>query len=392
MSGYLFTFSDENALFEAMRKGRYATLMKAKWGAAHLPTLGDYMTMRPGDRVYFFSKRMVYGIGEIVSLAPGSVVIENRDGVTRRGTLGIAEPDESLVLDDPVPPAKEDDRRTYRWVVAFQASPFMFSRGIDMDDLLASNRSAFRSLRVFEKRSFIELDDEEEVAFRTALLRKNIDVLKNPSAGGTLEHEDISEHARIFQILQTSNRGLRAGELVATYRKRNGALSSEAALEIALIRQLWVDKDQATAAVFGDWDYISHQVAASPAKSIQYMDRMDVFGYRWLDPNDRIIEKYFVVELKKDTVRGDDLQQLMKYVDWVKEEYANGDYSLISAFLVGHGIDEASVGAVLPTAERYSLAGYRPPVPCRWLDVTLLRYSADSNGYVSFSEARITNS
>lgn len=389
MSGYLFAFNDEDTLFEAMHKGRYSTLMKAKWGPAHLSTLGDYMTMRPGDRVYFFSKRMVYGIGEIVALAPDAVVVENRDSVTRRGTLGVAGPDELLILDDPAPPDDEDDRRVYRWVVAFQASPFMFTRGIDMDDLLTSNRSAFRSLRVFERRSFIELDDEEEVAFRTALLRRNADVLRDPSAGGVLEHVDISEHDRIHRILQSGDRKPKTGELVATFRKRDGSVSSEAALELALIRQLWTERDQSTTAVFGDWDYISHQVAASPAKSVQYMDRMDVFGYRWLDPNDRIIERYFVVELKKDTVRGEDLQQLMKYVDWVKEEYANGDYSLISAFLVGHDVDDASVRAALPTAERHSLHGYRPPVPSIWLDVTLVRYAAEPNGHVAFSETQV---
>ena len=31
--------------------------------------------------------------------------------------------------------------------------------------------------------------------------------------------------------------------------------------------------------VFGHWDYISRQVVASPFKPVDYMDRIDIFGY-----------------------------------------------------------------------------------------------------------------
>lgn len=98
MAGYLFSFGDEDALFDSMSRGRYSTLMKAKWGPAHLPTLGDYATMRQGDRVYFFAKRMVYGIGVITDRVQGCTVLENREGVTGRAMLGIADENETCVL------------------------------------------------------------------------------------------------------------------------------------------------------------------------------------------------------------------------------------------------------------------------------------------------------
>lgn len=53
------------------------------------------------------------------------------------------------------------------------------------------------------------------------------------------------------------------------------------------------------------------------ALQFRYMDRMDVFGYQWLEPSDKIVGKCFVAEIKKDRVCGEDLQQVMKYVDWL---------------------------------------------------------------------------
>ena len=386
MAGYLFSFGDEDALFDSMSRGRYSTLMKAKWGPAHLPTLGDYATMRQGDRVYFFAKRMVYGIGVITDLVQGCTVLENREGVTGRATLGIADENEACILQDPEPPAKENERRTFRWVVAFEPDPFMFKAGIDMDDLLSSNQFAFRSLRVFEKRSFIKLDDEEELAFRTAILRRNAEILRHPTEQGIFDTRHVEEGERIARLAAGRDVSPKIQDLVLSYRRRNGSLESESALEVALLNQLGRKRDSDTIDVFGEWDYISHQVAASPAKSIQYMDRMDVFGYQWLKPSDKIVGKYFVAELKKDRVCGEDLQQVMKYVDWLKAERASGDYSLIRAFLVGHDFDLNSIREALPTAERYNLVGYRPPQPRRWLDVVLVAYDVEEDGYVRFTK------
>jgi hypothetical protein len=33
----------------------------------------------------------------------------------------------------------------------------------------------------------------------------------------------------------------------------------------------------------------------------------------------------------------------MKYVDWVKNEYAYGDYSMIKAFMIGFGFTDALI-------------------------------------------------
>ena len=48
------------------------------------------------------------------------------------------------------------------------------------------------------------------------------------------------------------------------------------AIEAGLIHQFSIN-DPHTCDLFGEWDYLSHQVIASPFKPIDYMDKMDLF-------------------------------------------------------------------------------------------------------------------
>ena len=157
MAGYLFTFKSPELLFECIRNGVYSTKMSPRWTQATESTLADYVGMAPGDNVYFFSKRTVYGIGEIIEIAPGQTVINNVPSATDGTVIDykFIDPDPVISTDNSV----FDEGRIQRWVIAFKPSPFFFETGIDMDDLLQSNPTAFRSLRVFWNRSFIKLDD-----------------------------------------------------------------------------------------------------------------------------------------------------------------------------------------------------------------------------------------
>lgn len=386
MAGYLFTFEKKSeGHLNAMRFGRYSTNMGIGWGSSTQGTLGDYITMRPGDSVYFFSDRIVYGIGAIVEVMPGYPVLENYEGATNQSVSpDDVSPSEAIL---PRPPDKDGKPRVFRWVVSFEPDPLMFRRGVDMDDLLNSNPEAFRSLRVIWKRSFIKLDDTEEMAFRAAILRRNLDVLTRPSADAIVEYDGLAERERMSALAQRHDLSMKVGEFVRNARQRDGSLRSEMALECALLHQ-WMARDATTEAVFGRWDYLSHQVHASPAKPVDYMDKMDVFGYRWIPGYAPIIEKYLVCELKKDVAKGEDLQQVMKYVDWVESEYANGDYSMVSAFLVAQRFDMESIEAALPSTERWSLLSARPPKPLSWHDLTLVEYSTDDEGRVEFRVVR----
>ncbi|MFU7517948.1 hypothetical protein AB4668_19500, partial [Clostridium sp. HCS.1] len=85
--------------------------------------------------------------------------------------------------------------------------------------------------------------------------------------------------------------------------------------------------------IFGSWDYLSHQVIASPFNAIDYMDKMDLFGFKYIEGFDTI-SKYLVVEIKKDEATKDTINQIMKYVDWITGDYSFGDYGMIQAFVV----------------------------------------------------------
>ena len=389
MAGYLFTFGDELSLFESIKRGSYSTLMNPKWNDTVASTLGDYVTMRPGDHVYFFSKRTIFGIGEIASVTAETVVAENYEGASLKPKVDYAFINLNSIMDDPVV-TTENGEKVKRWVISFKPSPHFFVTGIDMDDLLLSDQKVFRSLRVFERRSFIKLDDEEDAAFKTALLRRNIEALYNPSPKNVFRCDFEETLEKYRSKIGSRDVAPDIPGLLASSRKRNGALTSEMLLEVGLLYQL-ANHDEQTEAVFGVWDYLSHQVAASPMKPVQWVDRIDIFAFRYIYGHAPIVESYGIVELKKDTVTGGDIQQVMKYVDWVNREYGTGDYSLIEAFLVGRDFDAKSMEALADTAERKYTVG-RPAHPEEWRGLRFIEYHTDKTGRLVFEEVNFRSS
>ena len=385
MAGYLFTFGDEASLFDSIKRGSYSTLMNPKWNDTVASTLGDYVTMRPGDSVYFFSKRTIYGIGEIIAIDAEIVVAENYKGASLKPKVEYAFINQNSIVDNPVI-TTDSGEKVKRWVITFKPSPSFFATGIDMDDLLLSDPKAFRSLRVFERRSFIKLDDEEEAAFKAALLRRNIRALYNPTSDNVLECRYETTLKKYRQRIGDRDVKPDIPGLLASSRKQNGALTSEMLLEVGLLYQL-VNHDELTEAVFGTWDYLSHQVAASPMKPVQWIDRIDVFAFRYINGHAPIVESYGIVELKKDTVTGYDIQQVMKYVDWVNREYGTGDYSLIEAYLVGCNFDTESMRELAATAERKYTVG-RPAHSEEWRCLRFVEYQTDELGHIDFKEVR----
>ena len=70
MAGYIMNMNDIEAVKKCIEEGVYSTILgrpkKEKWGRAQEGTFADYFSMKPGDHIYFFCKRKIYGIGEIV--------------------------------------------------------------------------------------------------------------------------------------------------------------------------------------------------------------------------------------------------------------------------------------------------------------------------------------
>lgn len=381
MAGYLFAFNNKQSLFDCVRSGIYSTLMKEKRSVVTSSTFADFATMKPGDSVYFFSKREVFGIGEIVSILPGSAFLDDYVGASSGRNK--AQEDDSLMKYIGASNQEVPDGIIHRWIIAFKPAPYFFSQGVDMDDLLASNPIDFRSLRVFWKRSFIKFDDEEDLAFKSAILRANLQHLQSPKKPGLISCEYSASIAKLRGKPDIFSHKPDFFSYLAKRRNAKGALSSEMDLEAGLLLQLSA-KDENAVQAFGSWDYLSHQVHASPSKAVDYMDKMDVFGYSFI-PNYPIISRYLVAELKKDKATVQDLYQLMKYVDWVRSEYAGNDYGLIRAFLVAHEFDEKGISAHIEDAERSYLLNRRPPSTKQWRDITFVRYFVEESGAIRFA-------
>lgn len=383
-AGFLFSINQHDkkdaisVIADTFHQGRYATLLSAKWHNATAATLGDYLNMRPGDNVYLFSNRTVYGIGEIVSiLNNGDAAIELYDGATSKL---------SATPNHFISGSGDGKQRCFRWAVFFKPSPFFFLDGIDMDDLLSSNPDAFRSLRAFWKRSFIQLDDTENLAFKSALIRLNEAALESPDAGRFFPFSPSYSFSKIGEA--ESYNPISLERLSAEHRNSDGSLSSEMVLESNVLSSIKRHKNGA-AEVFGNWDYLAHQVTASPFKPIEYMDRIDVFGYRWVRGyENEIISKFLVVELKKGKAELSDnskrdYNQLMKYVDWVCNEYAHGDYSMIEAYLVAHSFDFENTSLMKEAITRPYVTGHQAQAHS-WDDISFVKYYTTEAGEVLF--------
>jgi hypothetical protein len=252
--------------------------------------------------------------------------------------------------------------------------PYFFKTGIDMDDILSSNPPAFRMLRVFWKLSFIKFDDEENQAFRDILLKRNQDALLDAVEGENV-FEFRPDRTRLAGQLLTDQYQFGYGVSSILSNCANGRyLMHEMALELGILHQLSV-QDPQTCAVLGVWDYLSHQVVASPFKPVDYMDKMDLFGYTYIAGFRPTKASFLVGEVKKDAATHENIDQLLKYIDWVRDEYCFGDYSMIQACLIAFDFDDSVIQHKQRFGTRKYTVGVRPAVSMEWNNITLVRYA-----------------
>ena len=157
------------------------------------------------------------------------------------------------------------------------------------------------------------------------------------------------------------------------------------ALEAAVVYDLCHNRVHA----LGAWDYVSHQVIASPFKPIDYMDKIDVLAMRYL-PNTKIPCKYLVAELKKDVADNATIDQVLKYVDWVCSEYAYGDYEAIEACIIAAKYPEDIGAYYSEVVQRYYTLGSHPVRNKHWSNLKLLRYSY-ADGELSYTDVTPQN-
>ena len=242
-----------------------------------------------------------------------------------------------------------------------------------MDDVLSSNPDAFRMLRVFWKLSFIKFDDEENQAFRDIILKRNQELLStSEQQDGVFQFEPA--RAPIADRLSAEYAFGRGMETIVSACADGDRLRHEMAIEAGIAHQL-ATQDADSCSVFGTWDYVSHQVVASPFKPVDYMDKMDLFGYAYIPGFKPTRSRFLVCEIKRDAARLEDIDQLMKYVDWVRDEYCFGDYAMIRAFFVAYEFDPNAVEHKRIVGARKYTVGVRPARSLEWNAVKLVRYA-----------------
>ncbi|WP_175578061.1 hypothetical protein [Indiicoccus explosivorum] len=362
MAGYIFNLNSRDSLIDCIENGVYSTIINVpengRWNRQIEGTFADFLSMKAGDNVYFFHERKIYGLGVLKKVGEDCKYLNFPES------------------DLPVNPEYDEVRSNMlinegliniknRCVCLFESSPEFFVRGVDMDDVLASNPQSFRMLRAFWKLSFVKVGDEENKALKDIILKSNEENLRS-GRGRFAHHANLHPH-----VMNTVN-----GDYYLTSKNllkncsSDDLIGHEMAIEAALIDVLSAEDDT----VFGKWDYISHQVIASPFKPIDYMDKMDIFGYRFI-PSFDTISRYLLIEIKKDSATLDAIEQLMKYVDWINQEYSHGDYSMICAFLVAYDFPEEVISYRRGFCERNYIKGRRPAITAKWRNVRLIKYS-----------------
>ncbi|BDH60305.1 hypothetical protein MTP04_04350 [Lysinibacillus sp. PLM2] len=309
MAGYIFTLDSIESLHRLTESGVYSTNLKIPskniWKTHHEGTLADFLSMTEGDNVYFFIQRKIYGIGKLINIVDDCKMLN-----FPAADIPIVKDYDYLKADMILNHTRENISN--RFICTFVGDPSFFQKGIDMDDALESNPNAFKMLRVLWKLSFIKIDDLENKALYDIILKSNEENIDN-------SHNQFNYSPNIhnrIKMLYSPDYKI-SSEKFLSLASSGEEIRHEMAIEAGIVDYIKTD----TKSIFGQWDYLTHQVVASPFKPVDYMDKMDVFGYRFI-PGYKTISKYLVIEIKRDIANVEVVHQIMKYVDWVNKEYS----------------------------------------------------------------------
>ena len=330
----------------------------------NLMTLADYVIMRPGDLIFFFQDRLIYGIGEITGFE-----------FTDKPCVLCNFPN-SYILDHPAKEPylwNEDKDPTIRWRIFFQPYPCFFKQGVDMDEVLQSDTNkVVRALPLFWNRSFLNVEDDEANLIAQTILRRN----KGRDSDVFMNRSQITR-SLVREKLKTLDFTLNLDDFVNYYSSLNDF--PEAALQVWLVGNLALRMPTVTK-IFGNWDYICNLYPASPVKPRAYVDEIDVFGYSLAEAPKGIrpyIQTFKIIEIKVDpqSYRPPNVvDQVMKYVDWISITRAGGDYGQVEAYVVAKDFDERLVQYVREQAVRRYITPRRPYTTNEWNNLKLVRY------------------
>ena len=358
MKGVIFSINkdkiEEDDLLKVMQSGlhgvwqppvkKHSDWKVDAWNPAQVGTFADYLTLSPGDKVFFFRNRIIYGVGEIC--APSNL------GGKKAALLNY---EESYKPSPPEPIAEEAiykgykesvDWKRLRVVFCFVPSPMFFNKGIDMDEVLSSPQAHFFwGLRFWKGYSFRLLGEEEVRGLVEIFLRRfNVDKELEPmiSKSELLKHVEGHFHGYLSanKILdEDSNKLIGKGYVV-----------NENWLHASIIESLKENDKSWNSQLFDpNRKNVFRQVPASPPKPPIWADSIDILSTtssHWPKYKE-ITTHYSIFELKKDDVevpnneKAEDffnsrMIQPMKYVDFIAKNYTSGNYGAITAYYIAH--------------------------------------------------------
>ncbi|MEG3071471.1 MAG: hypothetical protein RQM92_12150 [Candidatus Syntrophopropionicum ammoniitolerans] len=121
MAGYIFNLNSVRSLEQYIENGIYATKLSSpkngRWLVHHEGTFADYATMKPGDNIYFFIQRNIYGIGHLVEVA-GDCKFLNFPRASQPAVFDYEDIQPHLLWDE------GQESVNQRWLCLFQPSPY----------------------------------------------------------------------------------------------------------------------------------------------------------------------------------------------------------------------------------------------------------------------------
>lgn len=118
------------------------------------------------------------------------------------------------------------------------------------------------------------------------------------------------------------------------------------------------------------------------------MDKIDIFGYERISEEFLSINRFMCIEVKRNEAEFDLIDQIMKYVDWINQEYSYGDYHMIDAYVVAFDYSDKVIQHARKIGIRNYTKGVRDSIQnLVWDNLHLLKYEYDEqSNSIKFSE------
>lgn len=410
MKGFVFSLGGDKPIDEILTRGLFgvwqpnpyradrtdADWRRDRWSREQISTFADYLTINPGDLIFFFRDRMIYGIAEAISL-------EDTPG----GNCALLNYPDSH-LPSPADPngrfdgliTKDDEAywKYIRVVVPFVPSPLMFKEGIDMDEVLgAPGCEFFWGLRFWQGFSFKQLTSHEASFLKEAFMRR----FANADNVTIAEYSTEGEKALRTRLRCKDYGHLSLRDLVLRqpdayfndYGGRSERFRYESMLKGLLIEHIRRGYDSLGPLSKQGVVDVYHELAASPPKPPVWADKIDIMVAARYSADVDIHVTYDIIELKIDEMSVGPIQtfdkqisQLMKYVDFISSNWCGGNYGAVRAFYIARGYSRQAIKEIEMAKERgYTITrnyvlNPRERQPTRkWDGLNFLKYEWNHN-------------